>query len=554
MHGDFAPWNIRHLPDGSVVLLDWEDAQRGGLPLQDAFHFFHMQDYLFGARPAVHSPDIEPFARTIGISSEHCRKLEIAYLAHSYLRRLAADEVKHSEYLLNALRVVLQARHQLPVPMIGSPAKRSQDVAQVTTFSPRGCIRADLFAAVVAELNSAEIPYCVLSGHENHAANGSSDVDFMFHPMDMHRIAPLLAQAARGTSARLIQSMRHETSACHFVIAKDTGNEIGYFDPDCATDYRVQGRLWLSAEKVLARRRRCKNLYIPAIPDEFTYYLIKKVLKQSVADSQLRRLRHLYQRDPANCQEEILKFWSLATVRGVERALMASDISWFQSHMPGLLAELKTSDRAEGLVRRVRQKLQNGTRVILRTLHPTGMSVLVCGGEEKQRSALAEGLLWRLAPAFRRTKSLQVHPTGALGLVSRLHLAGKVLIARLRSTLAVSASQEDKLLNRGLSSFVARQILRPDLILVLTSGDEPTFSCVGRDIDFGFPVPKVRKIYLNSGLSTEQNAQQASRTILRWLAARLERRLSLERGHSSESNADPLSKNLREPAALHLVK
>ncbi len=96
VHGDFAPWNIRHLPDGRVVLLDWENAQRGGLPLQDAFHFFHMQDYLFGACPAVHATDIEPFAKAIGISPEQCRKLEIAYVTHSYLQQLAAGEAKHA--------------------------------------------------------------------------------------------------------------------------------------------------------------------------------------------------------------------------------------------------------------------------------------------------------------------------------------------------------------------------------------------------------------------------------------------------------------------------
>ena len=50
-HGDFTPWNIKRLADGGCALLDWEDAQRRGLPLQDAYHFLHMQDWLFGGRP-----------------------------------------------------------------------------------------------------------------------------------------------------------------------------------------------------------------------------------------------------------------------------------------------------------------------------------------------------------------------------------------------------------------------------------------------------------------------------------------------------------------------
>ena len=47
-HGDFTPWNIKRLSDGGCTLLDWEDAQRRRLPLQDAYHFLHMQDWLFG--------------------------------------------------------------------------------------------------------------------------------------------------------------------------------------------------------------------------------------------------------------------------------------------------------------------------------------------------------------------------------------------------------------------------------------------------------------------------------------------------------------------------
>ncbi|HME31152.1 MAG TPA: aminoglycoside phosphotransferase family protein, partial [Terriglobales bacterium] len=433
VHGDFAPWNIRHLPDGTTAILDWEDAHRSGLPLQDAFHFLHIQDYLFGARPTVHSSDMLGFAKASGISPEQCHKLEIAYLAHTYLQRLAVGEVEHAEYLLATLRAVLQERHLLPAPTVDFTVMGSPELAPIAASSRAMRIRADLFAAVIAQLNCAEIPYCVLSGDENHAEKNASDVDFMFHPLDMNRIAPILAQAARGAGARLIQAMRHETSACYFVIAKDDGSEIGYLDPDSAGDYRRQGRLWLSAEKVLARRRRCREHYVPAVPDEFTYYLIKKVLKQSVADFQLRRLRHLFQRDAVNCRAEILKFWSVATVPAVERALVANDLAWFQSHLPGLLAELKASGQVEKLGRRFVQRLRDAARLAGRILHPTGMAILVCGGGRKQRSAIAQALVQQLSPAFRRTANVQLDPAGTIAMTSSFRLAINILVARLRS-------------------------------------------------------------------------------------------------------------------------
>ena len=66
VHGDFAPWNIKCRRGQKLMLIDWEDAQRGGFPLHDYFHFLHMQDYLFGQRPAMHFAGVGSFAETIG--------------------------------------------------------------------------------------------------------------------------------------------------------------------------------------------------------------------------------------------------------------------------------------------------------------------------------------------------------------------------------------------------------------------------------------------------------------------------------------------------------
>ena len=560
VHGDFAPWNIRHLPDGRVVLLDWEAAQRSGLPLQDAFHFLHIQDYLFGARPAVHSAEVEPFARSIGLSREQVGKLEIAYLAHSYLQRQAAGEVEHAEYLLNTLRIALQERGRVRQPVIDFANRRPAHSAQIVAFPPPSRARSDLFAAVIAQLNAAEVPYCVLSGHEKHTENCSSDVDFMFHPRDMHRIAPLLAQATREAGGRLIQVMPHETSACHFVIAKDDGSQIGYFDPDCTADYRKHGRLWLAAEKVLARRRRCRNLYVPAVPDEFTYYLIKKVLKQAVADFQLRRLRHLYQRDPANCRTEIEKFWSVSTVRAVERALMASDLGWLQSHLPALLTELQSSAPVEGLGRRVEQKFQDGIRILRRALHPTGMSVLVCDGDQEQRSAIADALAMQLSPAFRRTARVQLDPEFSGAPTSSFYFVIQIFAARIRSTLVVNSADGGKLLARSLcpgpnwlATLFARLLFRPDLVFVLTAGDGQALARVAHDLNFISAARKGRVIYLNSCLSVEQNSQQAVGAVLLCLATRQAKSRSFERKHEADSRKDPLTKIMSDPAGLRLV-
>ena len=50
-HRDFAPWNLKRLPNGQTGAIDWEWAVTRGLPCQDIFRYFYIQDALF------HGPD-----------------------------------------------------------------------------------------------------------------------------------------------------------------------------------------------------------------------------------------------------------------------------------------------------------------------------------------------------------------------------------------------------------------------------------------------------------------------------------------------------------------
>jgi len=109
VHGDFAR-GTSSAARQEWMLIDWEDAQRGGLLLHDYYHFLHMQDYLFGQRPTVHFTAAEHLAATMGITATQCRKLEIAYLADSYLKCTAQQERAHTDFLLISIGIALQAR------------------------------------------------------------------------------------------------------------------------------------------------------------------------------------------------------------------------------------------------------------------------------------------------------------------------------------------------------------------------------------------------------------------------------------------------------------
>jgi len=98
-HGDFAPWNIRRMADGRLALLDWEEARRGGLPLCDAFHFLHVQDFLFGRRPQLHTGDVCEAAHSIRISAGAAGKLEMAYLVGAYVTCIRRGNEERARFI-----------------------------------------------------------------------------------------------------------------------------------------------------------------------------------------------------------------------------------------------------------------------------------------------------------------------------------------------------------------------------------------------------------------------------------------------------------------------
>jgi phosphotransferase family enzyme len=102
-HGDFAPWNIRRMTDGRLSLLDWEDAQRGGLPLSDAFHFLHIQDFLFDKGPRLHYADVYQYAEAFGLSVPLVARLETAYLVSAHAKCVGRKNEPRASFIARTL-------------------------------------------------------------------------------------------------------------------------------------------------------------------------------------------------------------------------------------------------------------------------------------------------------------------------------------------------------------------------------------------------------------------------------------------------------------------
>ena len=200
-------------------------------------------------------------------------------------------------------------------------------------------LRCRLSSAVVATLNDSELPYCLLGAPEDIAQAGDSDMDFAVRPCDFRDVPQLLFSAAAGVQGKLVQAIEHETTATYFAIARQEREVVAYLHPDCTTDYRRQGRLWISSEELLRGRRLVDAGYFRPAPDaDFKYYLTKQVLKQTLSNSQWIKLAALYQ--AADRPRKALSWWQPETAAQIEQALLHNDRDAFRDRLPRLRREL----------------------------------------------------------------------------------------------------------------------------------------------------------------------------------------------------------------------
>jgi hypothetical protein len=380
---------------------------------------------------------------------------------------------------------------------VGSPDARVGNNFPNTDSRAVSRIRTELLTTFVEQMNLARIPYCLLSGFQDYPEVMASDVDFMIRPDDAERIAPLVAEVARRCGAQLVQAIRHETGARYFVLAKQSGRVVAYLHPDCSADYRRRGRLWLAAEQVIENRQRYKSFFVPAIADEFAYYLTKKILKQTIASEQLQRLGALFVSRPDECRTRMRRFWPERTVAAIEQALSRQAVWWMQFHLPALLSELCASVPIESAGQRMMQQVREWQRRLERLMNPTGLIIAVRGGSEQQREQLASALEHNLRPAFRRT--LIVPGTDFGGSLSQ---AVSIWMARVRSTLVIRTTEDAE----------AGWLVRDEICYVFAEG------AVHRDITN-------RLVYLDEMGPMQQHVEFATRVSLEWLAARLRKRM-----------------------------
>ncbi len=263
-------------------------------------------------------------------------------------------------------------------------------------------------------LDEQRIAYCVMGDSRGFPDAVPSDIDIVVDPDALPRLAGKILTFCADHQVRLVQCLQHESNARYFVLS--WAGEDGmprYLVPDICGDYLRRGTLFLTARELLAgrlaavdRQGRPRGFFVAAPAQEFIYYLLKRIDKQSLDDSHGSHLSEQWRLDPDGCYRQLARFWDTEAEAGVlARAAEADDWSAVRRAMPWLRTAMRRHLRwspgawAGEMLRRVR-----------RALHPTGLMVAFLGPDGSGKSCVIRDVVPVLEPAFRRIRVMHLRP------------------------------------------------------------------------------------------------------------------------------------------------
>ncbi len=429
--------------------------------------------------------------------------------------------------------------------------------------------REAFFTALFRGLDHRAVRYCVLHSYDDVAHRTEGDVDLAVHPSDMRRLLAVFATLAQA-GYPLVQGLNYAVGACYFVFGWMDGTEIRTVEVDVMYEHRRRGLYLGASSELVARRRRCGEIWIPGATDEFAYLLAKKALKGSVPEHQRSRLQCLAAEvGSVQARQVAARLFGESRAPEVVRAIVGGNAA---SLIPRLGRTLWWTTFRRHPLQCLRGWTGEVARMWRRWLRPSGLFLAVLGPDGAGKSTLIEHLLPQAGGAFRHRHEFhwrphllwsrstpappnphQSSPRGSAGSVAallclmldywfgylfvirpRLVRSGWVIFDRYLDDLLADPSRYRYGGPMGLPRLLRKLSPRPDMVLVL---DAPERTIASRKQELTVDeIRDQRKVYrnladgdgrfvmLNAAASAETVCAQAGQTACDLMAHRFQRR------------------------------
>jgi hypothetical protein len=138
-------------------------------------------------------------------------------------------------------------------------------------------------SAFFERLNENRVCYCVLHSYEGLPAYAPSDVDMAVASGDLRKTEAVLFEVSDLLGFKVIQKLYYDIPRCYYYVIffRDEVGSPGFVQLDFLNDDYGIGHYFMNTRSLLEGRRQYNGFYVPSVPVEACYLLIKKVIKGS---------------------------------------------------------------------------------------------------------------------------------------------------------------------------------------------------------------------------------------------------------------------------------
>lgn len=269
-----------------------------------------------------------------------------------------------------------------------------------------GANRTGPIQPLFAVLTERGVPYALL-GDPEAALDGErdNDYDLVVPSTKLTEHFAWLQSYADRTGTFPVQCLQHEATAFYYVLAERDRTPVRYVKIDFCSDYVRNGRLLLSADKLLNDAYRNEDgIMVPAPAQAFIYYLLKKIDKRTPING-FAYLQRTYCADKEGARKALRCFFPERQITEIIRAFEQDDWPALQRRQAPLRRCLPGAVRFPGHL-----LLREGPRIVRRIMQPSGLMIAVLGPDGSGKSTVIEQVRQRATPMFRKTACHHLRP------------------------------------------------------------------------------------------------------------------------------------------------
>ena len=266
---------------------------------------------------------------------------------------------------------------------------------------------------IIETINSLKLDYCIQNGYKNMPESYPTDIDIFYRNVSEKKLDEIVKTVANNAGLKIIQKVA--MGYYHFVywLTPELPEPGFQLELDFQSELsRKSMPHYYIPTKLLDRKIKYKNFYIPYSTDEIIYTILRRTVKNNFTTTHLETVTRAYQSNPVVVERELKEELPQSIVDIILSIISKQSTNVFEEHYDILYAYVcQVSKKNSTMAKFFRQWYYNITRMLpLRFFQPGGMDIALLAPDGGGKSTILEALRQYEIPSFAGVERKYIRP------------------------------------------------------------------------------------------------------------------------------------------------